>query len=177
MGAPRRGFRSSGGGAGEEAAEDPPQRQDAGGQHRGDGPPEAPLPRATTGADEEEREVEDQQKPPERLSSTMTVASNPEVPRSKRYFVTCAIWTEKSIAAASSGMPNTPAMMSGRALSHRSFGPERPAYSANSSDIAHQHMGRFRQDAGRNADRARGPPQTVGRTHSQLGSSGPGHCD
>src|SRR5699024_267597 len=117
------------------------------------------------------------QKPPERLSSTMTVASNPEVPRSKRYFVTCAIWTEKSIAAASSGMPNTPAMMSGRALSHRSFGSERPAYSANSSDIAHQHMGRFRQDAGRNADRARGPPQTVGRTHSQLGSSGPGHCD
>src|SRR5699024_4121947 len=66
----------------------------------------------------------------------MTVASNPEVPRSKRYFVTCAIWTEKSIAAASSGMPSTPGMMSGRALSHRSFGSERPAYSANSSDIA-----------------------------------------
>src|SRR5699024_6945019 len=103
----------------------------------------------------------------------MTVASNPEVPRSKRYFVTCAIWTEKSIAAASSGMPNTPAMMSGRALSHRSFGSERPAYSANSSDIAHQHMGRFRQDAGRNADRARGPHKNTGRTARQIGSSRP----
>lgn len=66
-------------------------------------------------------------KAPERLSITIAKASQPEVPMSKIYFVICAICSENMIANASSGTPRTPAMMSGRALSQRSFGSERPA--------------------------------------------------
>lgn len=49
---------------GEEAAEEPPQRQSSGGKKGGDTPPDAPLPRATASADEEEREIEDEAEGP-----------------------------------------------------------------------------------------------------------------
>lgn len=110
------------------------------------------------------------QKAPDRLSSTIPAASVPEVPRSKRYFVVCAICQENQIAAHSSGTPRTPATMSGKALSQRSCGSERPAYSTNSSDIAPQHMGRFRQDAGCNAHR---PPRTYGSGRRTPAASWP----
>ncbi|MBE8146086.1 hypothetical protein IOD13_03700 [Brevibacterium casei] len=67
------------------------------------------------------------QNAPERLSRTSPAASHPDVPRSKTYFVIWAIDREKRIAMPSGGTPRTPAMMSGRALSHRSFGSDRPA--------------------------------------------------
>ena len=45
---------------GEEAAEEPPQRQRRGGQKCRGSPPDAPLPGAAAGADEEECEIEDE---------------------------------------------------------------------------------------------------------------------
>ena len=92
---------------------------------------------------------------------------------SNMYFVYCPIESENLIAYTRKGMPRIAARISGRALSRRSFGSERPAYSTNSSFIAIQHKRGIRQNAGRlaGAHCNTGPASDAGSASDTVGDT------